>query len=97
MMCSVMELRYKEVVNINDGSCMGCVSDLEVDTTCARVRALIIYGRPRLLGLLGRKEDTVIPWEQIECIGEDAVLVKYCYPPGHKFQRKNSALNWLFG
>ena len=29
MLCRLSDLRDKEVVNINNGSCMGCVSDVE--------------------------------------------------------------------
>ena len=39
--------------------------------------ALIIPGRLRLLGLLGREEDAVVPWENIEKIGEDIILVRH--------------------
>ena len=91
MLCRLSDLRDKEVVNINNGSCMGCVSDVEIDTCCAKVTAIIIYGRSRLFGLLGREEDTVICWE-------DTVLVKYCPPPGAaSCRRKDSILDRLFG
>ena len=62
------------------------------------VTAIIIYGRSRLFGLLGREEDTVICWDEIQCIGEDTVLVKYCPPPGAaSCRRKGSILDRLFG
>ncbi len=32
MMCRITDLRYKDVINVRDGSCLGCVSDIEVDT-----------------------------------------------------------------
>ena len=98
MLCRLSDLRDKEVVNINNGSCMGCISDLEIDTCCAKITAIIIYGRSRLFGLLGREEDTVICWDEIQCIGEDTVLVKYCPPPGTAPSRqRDSILDRLFG
>ena len=97
MVCRIMDLRYKEVININDGSCMGCVSDVEIDTCCACVTAIVIYGRQRLFGLLGREDDVVIPWNQIQCIGEDTVLVKYCCPHSSCRRRQASLLDRLFG
>lgn len=82
MICSLMDLRCKEVVNISNGACLGCVCDVELDTCTAMVSALIIYGRPRFFGLLGRDADTIIGWDQIKCIGEDTVLVNnVCTPP----------------
>ena len=60
MLCRLSDLRDREVVNINNGSCMCCASDVELDTCSARVTAVAIYGRSRLFGLLGREEDTVI-------------------------------------
>ena len=41
----------------------------------ARLQSLILLGRPRLFGLLGREENLTIPWQEIETIGTDAVLV----------------------
>lgn len=96
MLCRVMELRCKEVVNVCDGGCLGCVSDVEVDTETARVVSIVIYGRPKFFGLLGREEDTVIGWECIECIGEDTVLVRFEDPHPHP-RRTRSFLDGLLG
>ena len=46
MLCRLSDLRDKEVVNINNGSCMGCVSDVEIDTCCAKVTVLVKYCPP---------------------------------------------------
>ena len=48
------ELKYKEVVNIADGGRFGFVGDVEIDIQDGRVRALLIPGRLRMFGLLGR-------------------------------------------
>ena len=37
-------------------------------------------GRPRLFGLLGRGENLTIPWQEIETIGTDAILVHTAVP-----------------
>ena len=34
-----------------------------------------LLGRPRLFALLGRDESLTIPWQEIETIGTDAILV----------------------
>ncbi len=69
------QLRHKEVINSSDGSRLGFVDDLEVDTHTSKVVTLIVYGRPRLFGLFGRSGDCVIPWDNICLIGEDTILV----------------------
>ena len=76
MLCRVSELRYKEMINVTDGSRYGYVGDAELDLETGQVRALGGPGRLRLFGLLGREEDTVIPWEDIQVIGEDPILVR---------------------
>ena len=72
----IADLRLKEVISVSDGSRFGYVGDMEVDVDSGRVKALIVPGRLRLFGLLGREEDCVIPWEAVERFGEDIILVK---------------------
>ena len=50
------ELCSKEVVQLKDGACLGRVDDLELDADTARIGSLLLLGRPRLFGLLGRDE-----------------------------------------
>ena len=76
MTCRLDSLRDKEVINVKDGGRIGFVSDAEVDTQEAKLTAVVVYGRLRLFGLLGREADFVIPWKDIVLIGEDTVLVQ---------------------
>ena len=77
MTCRVAELRRKEVISVKDGTRVGAVCDAEMDVESARLTAIVVYGRPRLFGLLGREEDIVIRWPDIQVIGEDTILVNY--------------------
>ena len=77
MSCRFQELRKKEVINAGTGCRIGYVDDLEIDTKCAKVIALIVYGRPHFFGLFGRDSDCLIQWEKIRLIGEDAILVEF--------------------
>ena len=77
MSCRMGELRNKEVINVKDGTRIGFVCDGEIDTHTAVLTAVVVYGRLRLFGLLGREEDFVIPWQDIVLIGDDAVLVNF--------------------
>ena len=80
MNISMEQLRYKEVVSLADGTRFGYVGDLEVDTDLGQVTALIIQGRPRLLGLLGREPDRRFPWRAIRRFGADMILVDDALP-----------------
>ena len=55
------ELCSKEVVQLKDGACLGRVDDAELDADTARIGSLLLLGRPRLFGLLGRDETLTIP------------------------------------
>lgn len=84
--CCVTDLRNKQVINQRDGNILGPVSDIEVDTCSGKVVAIIVFGRPKCMGLFGRCDDIRICWEDIKVIGEDSVLVCYnqqacCAPP----------------
>ena len=75
MICRIDEMKDKQVVCVNDGCVLGYVSDIELDTEKGVLTSVVIYGRLRFFGLLGRDEDIVIPFEDIKVIGEETVLV----------------------
>lgn len=70
------DLRYKEVINVSDGTRYGYVGDVELDVESGQVRAIVVPGRLRLLGLLGREEEQVFPWQAVRRFGEDIILVE---------------------
>lgn len=71
----ITQMRCKEVVDIQNGSRYGNVGDLEIDLDTGQVHALVVPGRLRLFGLLGRERERVFPWSAIRCFGEDIILV----------------------
>lgn len=71
-------LSQKDVISITTGQNIGRVDDIEFCRDTALVQYLIIFGRPRCFGLLGREEDIRIPWDDVVIIGKDAVLVNNC-------------------
>lgn len=74
-MCRIEELCRKDVINIKDGCRLGFVEDVEIDVCDGRVVAIVIYGRCKFFGIFGREDDLVIPWCDIQKIGEDTILV----------------------
>ena len=73
MNCRIVELKNKEVVNIKNGCRIGCVNDVEVDIKCAKIIAIIIYGKLKCFGLLGH----------------DIILVNYNHNNYRKKRRPN--------
>ncbi len=73
--CSTAELRKLEIINLCDGSRLGYANELEFDKTDARILSLVISGKSGFCGF-GESEDLVIPWQKIECFGEDTILVR---------------------
>ena len=72
--CSTEDIRQKEIINLCDGARLGCATDFEISVCDAKILALIVH----VGGWLGfgKSERIIIPWEKIECIGEDTILVK---------------------
>ncbi len=76
MVSRFSEFRYKEVINIRTGCRLGYVCDAEFQSPEGRITALIVPGKARYFGLLGREDDYVLPWECISRVGEDIILVE---------------------
>jgi len=75
MNCKIADLRTKQVVCVKNGCVLGYISDVEINTTSGRIDNIVIFGKLRLFGLLGRDDDIIIPWSEIEVIGRETVLV----------------------
>lgn len=84
----IAELRWKEVIGVRDGNRFGYVEDMEVDLESGQVRSLVVPGRRRLFGLLGREEDRYIPWSAVRRFGEDIILVEQ-EPQSRPSRRRN--------
>ncbi len=76
MYCKIGEIRDKQVFSVKDGKLLGYVSDIELDVQSGKLVSIILPGRIRGFGLLGREEDITVPWENIKVIGNDSILVE---------------------
>ena len=88
---TVVDLRYKEIINLCNGNRLGFVCDAEISLPEGQVTALVVPGQARFFGLFGREEDLVIPWEQIAKIGEDIILVEIEGEPNRHSRRATGA------
>lgn len=69
------ELKNKEVINICDGHRLGFVIDGQLDVISGKIISVIVPGECNFLGI-SKGDDIIIPWECIERIGDDIILVK---------------------
>lgn len=88
MNCRLSDLRRKEVISAVDGVRIGYIDDVIVDTKNAKIVAFVIFSRFFLFGIFGKAEDYIIPWEKIELIGEDAVIISCRTPKPEKRRKK---------
>ena len=93
MSCRIADLRNKQVVCIRNGEVLGYVYDVEFSTETGSLTAIILPGRPRFFGILGRDDDVVIPWSDIEVIGQETVLVSTEYQAVFRSNRHGFFIN----
>ena len=74
-MVRMYDLRQKEIINIKDGGRFGFVTDIEFDEEKGKIKALIVPGPGRILGMFGRTQEYKVPWDGIKRIGEDIILI----------------------
>ncbi len=89
MICSLDDLRRKEVIDITTGERLGYIDDAEMDLETSEVEALMIYGRQKFFGLFGRETDVLIPCSDIKVVGSDVILVKLSVRPELSHPAKN--------
>lgn len=71
---STATLRELEVINLCGGERLGYPCDFEIDIDDGRIISLIVSCCEG--SIFGKREERTVPWCKIECIGEDAILVK---------------------
>lgn len=74
-MIKTSDLRLREIINISDGKKLGLIKDLELNLEEGKIEAIVVPGPGKFLGLFGKDNDYVIPWENIKKIGVDVILV----------------------
>ena len=75
MATKISQLQCKEVICIGDGKRLGFITDVQVAVPEGKICAIVVPGPCRILGIAGRNDDYLIPWEAVRKIGPDIVLV----------------------
>ena len=74
---TLRDICKKDVIQIDTGTCLGRIDDIDFDTNTSEVERFILLGRPRWFGLFGSREESLyIPWNDVVCFGVDAILVR---------------------
>ncbi len=73
--CTISELKCKEVINLCDGKRLGFVADAEVDLDCGRIVSLLVPPEGKLFSF-GKCAPVRILWCNVERIGDDVILVR---------------------
>lgn len=69
------ELSKKDVININDGSKIGNITDILIDDK-GYVLSLVVDKSNFSFSFLTAKDEVLIDFNNIEKIGEDVIIVK---------------------
>ena len=70
-MVRLCELRDKEVINVCDGERLGNVCDIDFDEKTGQICTLIIPGPCKVLGILGRDHEYIVPYQCVCRIGSE--------------------------
>ncbi len=77
MVSTFCKLKNKAVINVCNGKQLGYINDIEIDTECGKILRLIMQTGNSVFSVFGSKNLLYIPWQCIERIGDDAILVRF--------------------
>ena len=66
---------------------MGPIKDIDINLEEGKIGAIILPGQGgKVMGLFGRDEEIVVPWEKIVRIGVDVILVDLRHPQDQRYE-----------
>ena len=71
-----LDFKHKEVINISDAKRLRICKDVTADLNTGVITSIIVPGNTKMFNIFAGKDDIVIPWEKIKCIGEEIILVE---------------------
>ena len=70
---TLRDLSEKDVIQLKTGENLGRIDDLAFED--GQITQVVLHGRARMFGLLGRDDDLFIPWAAVKTIGTDVIMV----------------------
>lgn len=71
------DLQSRDVVNVVDGSKLGKINSIDVDTTSGTIIAISVLPNTRFKSFFSKDSTIIIPWNQIVKIGGEVIIVNY--------------------
>lgn len=94
MLLRYSDLRNKEVINLKTGSRLGYICDLMLEAEDGKICFIVVPGPNRFFWFFGREDDIEIPWQCIERIGDDLILVCFDHPPLRCQRKRPRFFSW---
>lgn len=70
------ELSSKDVIRDEDGTKLGRIQDITIDTATGRIISIHINSGFRLSGIFSSSDGVLVPWNKIVKIGSDVIIVE---------------------
>ena len=70
-----IDFKQKEVINIKDGKILGFVVDVQANFESGEINSIIVAKTGKFINNIRSRNNITIPWENIQKIGEDVILV----------------------
>lgn len=70
------DLSQKDVINDEDGTRLGKITDVDIDVATGKILNVSIYRNFKFLSFFTSKDIVLIPWNKIIKIGSDVIIVE---------------------
>ena len=70
------DLSCKDVIRDEDGTKLGKIEDITIDTATGRIISIHVSNGFRIRGLFSSNDGIGIPWNKIVKIGSDVIIVE---------------------
>ena len=70
------DLSCKDVIRDEDGTKLGKIEDITIDTATGRIISIHVSNGFRIRGLFSSNDEIGIPWNKIVKIGSDVIIVE---------------------
>lgn len=73
---ALSQLRQMEVIDVSSGKKLGFISDIIFDDDFTKIKSLVLPPEGGLFSIFKKREEIIIPWQDIKTLGVDVILVE---------------------